>query len=209
MSSLNKNSTIKNIEWGKIQNPLIFFGSYAIVLWLIYMKIPSLWESFFNPQSFFILINLGILSSILLITITKKKFLGYLLLVMIFLAVLINYVGCFSINKTPSSAENSNNTENSQPQQNYYPTSGTGMATQDMPIKAYLDPQKSYTRIPSGKDDKAKYVLESDPSKFFIANEKPGKNSKHINDWYSMPAGNYLIYPYPFEKKSIIFKWWQ
>ena len=86
-----------------------------------------------------------------------------------------------------------------------YPISGKEIATMDKPIKAYLDPENSYTRIIG--EGNAKYVLESNPSKFFICNEKPGVESGHIKDFLALPAGNYLIYPEGINK--IVFKWWK
>lgn len=90
---------------------------------------------------------------------------------------------------------------------NEFPRSGKEIATMKNPVKAFLDPEKSNTRI-LGKGD-AKYVLESDTTKFFICNEKPEVLDKtgRINNWAVMPPGNYLIYPKGFE--SIVFKWWQ
>jgi hypothetical protein len=89
-------------------------------------------------------------------------------------------------------------------QQTAYSTSGKGIAIMESPIKAYLDPLKTYTRIIG--DGNAKYVLESDLSKFFICNEKPGTESGHIQTWWAMPAGNYLIYPEGIPK--IVFSWY-
>lgn len=86
----------------------------------------------------------------------------------------------------------------------FYPISGKEVATMDKPIKAFLDPTRTNTRIIGPGN--GKYVLESDPSRFFICNEKPEHNSK-IQDWALMPAGNYLIYPEGIDK--IIFYWYQ
>lgn len=88
-----------------------------------------------------------------------------------------------------------------------YPRSGKAIATMKDPVKAYLDPEKTYTRILGVGN--AKYVLESDPERFFICNEKPEvlDSTRRINNWAAMPAGKYLVYPEGYE--SIVFKWWQ
>ena len=101
--------------------------------------------------------------------------------------------------KTEGSVGGQNNNEPT------YPTSGKEIATMGKPVKAYLDPLSSHTRIIGGGN--AKYVLESDQNRFFICNEKPEKtDSKHIQEWWVMPAGNYLIYPEGVDQ--IIFSWW-
>lgn len=92
-----------------------------------------------------------------------------------------------------------------------YPKSGKAIATMKNPVKAYLDPEKTYTQILGVGN--AKYVLESDPEKFFICREKPEvlDSTRHINNWAAMPAGKYLVYPdWGYESdEGIVFKWWQ
>ncbi|MFA5095104.1 MAG: hypothetical protein WC447_00345 [Candidatus Paceibacterota bacterium] len=120
----------------------------------------------------------------------KGAFIAIVILILIlFLIISINY--CSLTETTETIVE--------------FPKCGQGFATMDKPIKAYLNPLKSYTRILGGGE--AKYVLSSDNTKFFICNEKPGINSEHIKEWWKMPAENYFVYP--FGKDTIIFSWWQ
>ncbi len=85
-----------------------------------------------------------------------------------------------------------------------FTTSGKGKATMAMPIRAYLDPLKTHTLIITKGN--ARYVLESDPNVFFIANEKPWKVTQHMKQWWAMPAGNYLVYPDGVDE--ILFSWY-
>ncbi len=87
---------------------------------------------------------------------------------------------------------------------NSYPTSGKGIATKENPIKAYLDPQKTYTRTPT----KAKFIFEKDENIFFICGKKENSSQEYINSWAVMPKGNYLIFPLPPETE-IVFEWGQ
>lgn len=91
-----------------------------------------------------------------------------------------------------------------------YPTSGSGIATKAMPLKAWLDPPKMYVRptktvngitIPRS----ARYVFASDPSIYFD-DVGPGLNNNHTA-WANMPAGFYLVYP--LKDYAIDFRWWQ
>jgi len=84
-----------------------------------------------------------------------------------------------------------------------YPTSGSGRATKEVGLKAYLDPLRVHT-LPSGP---ARYVFAEDRSVFFddMAGAKIDETeSRKI--WWKMPAGKYIVYPLVVDE--IIFKWW-
>lgn len=85
-----------------------------------------------------------------------------------------------------------------------FPTSGKGIATQKNPIKAYLDPSKTYT----WSEDKLgfKIVFEKNPEIQLIITENPD-NQEQQKKWSNMPPGNYLVYP--LKDISIRFEWWQ
>jgi len=131
-----------------------------------------------------------------------------LILSVILLFVVIFWVKSYRKDSpSPSSSNyNSGKKGKSKPEKStsFYSTSGKEVAIMDKPVKAYLDPLKSHTRIEGPGD--AKFVLESDKTVSFICNEKPGTESGHIQDWWAMPAGNYLIYPVGVTK--IVFSWW-
>jgi hypothetical protein len=97
-----------------------------------------------------------------------------------------------------SSNDKSSTVENS----DFYPRNGSKVATEDNPVKCFLDHNVSNTEISEGKS--AKYVFEKDPSIFFICN-KPANDPTQCSSWASLPAGNYLVYPY--ESDEIIFTW--
>ena len=86
-----------------------------------------------------------------------------------------------------------------------FPVSGEGPATTVSPVRAYLNPLRSKTRVLG--EGFARFVLVSDTTKFFLCDEKPEMASRHIEEWWSMPSGDYLIYPVGREK--ILFSWWQ
>ncbi|MFA6919676.1 MAG: hypothetical protein WC264_01330 [Candidatus Paceibacterota bacterium] len=141
---------------------------------------------------------------ILLFGLKFSKLLIWVVLIVALVLLLIYRNDIFSLIKQTN--KNSNKTENTSFSNLFvaYPMSGKEVATMDKPVRAYLDPTKTNTRIIGPGN--GKYVLESDPSRFFICNEKPEHNSK-IKDWALMPAGNYLIYPEGIYK--IIFYWYQ
>ena len=86
-----------------------------------------------------------------------------------------------------------------------FPKAGEGPAKRGVGLKAYINPQKTYTR-PSGP---AKYVLATNPDVFF--NDTAGENLDHQNNkqWWSMPAGEYFVYPLKEGVEEIYFRWWQ
>ena len=85
-----------------------------------------------------------------------------------------------------------------------FPISGEGHARRGVGLKAYLDPQRSFTR-PSGP---AKYVFAEDTSLFFDDTEGAKVDlTAHRKEWQQMPAGKYVIYP--LDRDDIFFKWWQ
>lgn len=87
-----------------------------------------------------------------------------------------------------------------------YPTSGSGHTTQATPIKAWLDPMKTFLR-PSRA---ARYVFVEDPEMVFDETYTEGLESNstpHRKQWLAMPAGKYLVYPLGADK--IYFRWWQ
>ena len=85
-----------------------------------------------------------------------------------------------------------------------YPTSGEGHATKTMPIKAYLDPKRTFTR-PSGP---ARYVFAEDSSLFF--DDVTGHvvdRTENRKIWQDMPEGKYLVEP--LHRGDIFFRWYQ
>lgn len=82
-----------------------------------------------------------------------------------------------------------------------FPRKGERFATEDEPVKAWLDPRKSYTR-PSGRG--AKYCLEGHPS---ICFEDKAVGVQVNATWQTFPAGRYLITP--IGDDEISFRWWQ
>jgi len=82
-----------------------------------------------------------------------------------------------------------------------FPISGEGHATKEVGLKAWLDPEKTYTR-PSRP---ARYVFVEDTDVFFDDKEGP-VNTNH-KDWKNMPSGKYLVYPLKGDR--VYFRWWQ
>jgi formylglycine-generating enzyme required for sulfatase activity len=82
-----------------------------------------------------------------------------------------------------------------------FPTSGSGRATKEVGLKAYLDPRRTEGRL-SGP---AKYVFADNPALSF--DDKPGPmDAATAQRWWSMPAGNYIVYPRGVDEIS--FTWW-
>ncbi len=104
--------------------------------------------------------------------------------------------------KVAKEKEEKNRNEQAQHQSYYYPISGKVIATINMPAKAYLDPQKTYIRVPGGGE--ARCVLESNPNISFTFTLATMKGVG-IQSWWVMPADNYLVYANNAE--SIIFYW--
>jgi|GEM_PF-4230941 len=82
-----------------------------------------------------------------------------------------------------------------------FPVLGSGRATKEAPLQAYLDPRRTYTR-PSGP---ARYVSLENPQIIFDEDEKPDPIRDQL--YWQLPAGNYLVYPRGVEE--IEFHWWQ
>ncbi len=184
-----------------VRNAVISFIVYILMLGIIYLKIPSLWISWTTPMMFFVLTNLALIFAILKVKTSTWSTIIIIIVVMFILGNWIAYgVDQYSINH-PKKVETENvinNTTNSS-----VSSSGKEIATMNKPIRAYLDPLKNYIRIIGPGN--AKCVLESNPSKFFIFDEKPGVN-KHIKKWRTMSAGYYLIYPDGTDE--IVFLWY-
>lgn len=83
-----------------------------------------------------------------------------------------------------------------------FPTSGSGVATKAIGLKAYLDPLKSSTR-PSKS---ARYVFVDNPKLFFDDVGTNGKIGNNAKIWWKMPPGRYVVYPIGAE--DITFSWW-
>lgn len=85
-----------------------------------------------------------------------------------------------------------------------YPISGEGHATQDTPMKAYLDPKRTFTR-PSGP---ARYIFVEDKSLYWddLAGHRASTPAQQ-KEWEEMPAGRYDVYPLVAE--DIFFRWYQ
>jgi amino acid transporter len=79
-----------------------------------------------------------------------------------------------------------------------YPKSGSETTTMEKPVTAYIDPMKAHTK---GFGGKLRFVLASDNSISFVST---GIN-KHDKQWWAMPAGNYLVYPYGADR--VLFEW--
>jgi len=86
-----------------------------------------------------------------------------------------------------------------------FPTSGEGHANKEVGLKAYLDPQRTFTR-PSGR---ARYVFAEDPSLYYddLAGASINRDAKRRRIWWDMPEGKYIVYP--LEADDIFFRWWQ
>lgn len=103
---------------------------------------------------------------------------------------------------TPSNTPTSTTQSSTpQPEPPEFPHSGNGHATKKTPIKAWLDPHRTYT---SSSDRSAKYVNADNPAISF--NDLPGYNVNHAI-WKGMPAGKYLVYA--LSSDEIQFSWHQ
>ncbi len=82
---------------------------------------------------------------------------------------------------------------------------GEGYTTMAKPIKAYIDPLNSNTRVEYGK--RARYVLASDTSQTYLAGGEGDLNvsSPLIENFLKMPAADYWIYP---EGSESAYFWW-
>lgn len=152
---------------------------YVLGLWLIYLKCNPLWVAWHNPEELFWITN----AMILIIAIWRRG------LLWIVVGIMGGVLLIFIIGNFDGKEE--------------FLKSGQGYATMEKPIKAYLDPFKSHTRI--ADNGNAKYVLAANPEKFFDCNAKPEETSR---TWLEMPAGNYLIYPSNTNSGGVSFKWW-
>jgi len=90
-----------------------------------------------------------------------------------------------------------------------FPTAGEGVATKSTPVKAWLDPGRTYVRPMRSSTDEtpapARYVLVENPAKYFD-DVGPDLNQNH-RAWDKMPAGQYLVYP--LRDDEIYFRWWK
>ena len=78
-----------------------------------------------------------------------------------------------------------------------FPTSGTGIANKNNPVHAHLDPLSSSIQVLG--EGHTEFVLATNNQIFWFCSDKKPKNSTaqtgNIENWYHMPAGDYLIYP--------------
>lgn len=145
--------------------------------------------------------------------ITKTKS-PKLVIILIAIIIIVLTVGLlFLTGKSSSSQEKETTKTEKENNQSFqvvtaeFPTSGQGYATMEKPIKAYLNPLRSHTVVLGAGH--TKFVLVSDTNIFyFCACKKPDttKTGK-IEEWWKMPAGNYLVYPNG--KDEIMFSWQQ
>ena len=111
--------------------------------------------------------------------------------------------------KTSSNGDDTNANKNAKTEvakdKNSFPDSGKEWATEDAPIKAFLDPLDGFYQI-WGEGD-AKLVFASNKSIEYICNSKPTTDmkDKKAQEWWSKPKGNWLIYPKGVSK--ILVSW--
>jgi hypothetical protein len=74
-----------------IINIIIWLVAYGLILAMLPIVRPIFWESWNTPQSFFIISNLAILAGILVINITKKTILGYVIIIVACIFIYNNY----------------------------------------------------------------------------------------------------------------------
>jgi hypothetical protein len=90
-----------------------------------------------------------------------------------------------------------------------FPTSGDGIATMDKPLKARLNPRRSTIQVTGAGH--MKFVLTSNPSKFWYCDDKKPEGSiaktGKKEDWDCLPDADYFIYPNGCEK--VCLSWWQ
>jgi hypothetical protein len=75
-----------------IISAVISFVAYGLLVGLVYLKIPSLWESWTSPFSFFIITNLALISGVLLLNVVKTK-IGWVVIIITALFILIPWFG--------------------------------------------------------------------------------------------------------------------
>jgi len=123
-------------------------------------------------------------------------------------AIVVTSILCFFIIKLVNKNKKTNpeipTTENTIPsnESTFLKKSGKEVATTENPVRAYLDPLKTYVRVIG--EGEALIVLENNQNQSIIADENTNAGIG-IEKWWAMPAGIYLVYPRI--KKEIIFYW--
>ena len=116
--------------------------------------------------------------------------------------IILLVTGIMSYSDSPSSNDQGSSQNNSSGQSggettNYYPSSGGTQITESSPVRVYINPSKTWVRY---SDKGVKFVFEQDNSITFAVGQG-------MNRWESLPAGNYLVYPYGCSKTG--FSWGQ
>lgn len=75
-----------------VRDSIIYFLVYALLLGIIYLKLPSLWISWTTPMMFFILTNLALIGAILLYAIVKTPGWSAFVAITVIIFILFNWI---------------------------------------------------------------------------------------------------------------------